>query len=86
MSGDMVTGYKENFTHTAGYTLKAHVCAYLLLNDTTIPLFQLSFPIVGTLHGAHMFAASHGAGQLVSTVTDKMKVAWKVYKDRYCKA
>lgn len=49
-------------------------------------LFQLSFPLVGTLHGAHMFAANQGAGQLVSTVTERTKVAWKVYEDRYSTA
>lgn len=43
--------------------------------------FQLPFPLIGTLNGIQMFAASRDM-ELQSTTTENSKVFWKVFHNR----
>ncbi|KAK7488783.1 hypothetical protein BaRGS_00019918 [Batillaria attramentaria] len=43
-------------------------------------VFQLPFPVIGSLNAVHMFAANQGAS-LRSTTTDDAKIVWKDFHD-----
>lgn len=45
-------------------------------------MFQLPFPVIGSLNAVHMFASNHGAS-LKSTTTDDAKIVWRDFYDRY---